>query len=198
MLDLGFTVFDLIYPLSVIFGICLVAILARKLLLSVTEFIALSIKRLIFNPISNHFEEKKELKLENEINFKPSDDIEEKLREVDQLKGDKFEIFLKRMFKDLGYYVEMTARVGDYGADLILLKDGYKISVQAKRYSKNVGLRAVQEVYASLERYVCDKGIVVTNSYFTQSAKNLANDTKVELWDREKLKEVLLSIKKAG
>ena len=197
MFDLDMTYFYV--PLLVIAIIYFALIFLRKMMLLATEFIALSIKRLIFDPFSTYLRGKKEIKVENKIRFNPAaDDIEEKLREVDQMDGEQFEIFLRRMFKDLGYYTEKTARIGDYGADLILLKDGYKISVQAKRYSKKVNLRAVQEVYASLERYFCDKGIVVTNNYFTQSAQNLANDTKVDLWDRDKLKEVLISIKKAS
>lgn len=144
-------------------------------------------------------EVKKEKEMGKKLSFKPNNDIEEKLREVDQMDGEQFETFLRYIFKDLGYYTEKTAKVGDYGADLILLKDGFKIAVQAKIYrTKKVNLRAVQEVHASLKRYVCDKGIVITNNYFTQSAKNLANDTGVELWDRDKLSEVMLSLKKVS
>ena len=54
------------------------------------------------------------------------------------------------------------------------------------RYSidRKVTNSAVQEVVASLAYYTRNKGIVVTNSFFTQSAKELAKVNNVELWDR--------------
>lgn len=185
----------LLKPLFILFLFIFGIVLIWETILKITELVALSIRKIIFDPISQHFEDKKELKSEKKIKFKPTDDIEKKLGEVDQMDGEQFERFLRGIFRDLGYYTERTPRTGDYGADLILLKDGYKISVQAKRYKKPVGVKAVQEVYASLEKYVCDKGIVITNNYFTQNAKTLAESTKVELWDRDKLKEVLLTLK---
>ena len=48
---------------------------------------------------------------------------------------------------------------GDFGADL----DNY-IVVQAKRYSKKVGVKAVQEVVAAKAHYGCREGIVVTSN----------------------------------
>ena len=65
-------------------------------------------------------------------------------------------------------------------------KDGEELVIQAKRYSidRKVTNSAVQEVVASLAYYTRNKGIVVTNSFFTQSAKELAKVNNVELWDR--------------
>ncbi|HEY9569713.1 MAG TPA: restriction endonuclease, partial [Metalysinibacillus sp.] len=76
---------------------------------------------------------------------------------------------------------------GDYGADLILHKDGQKIVVQAKRYKNNVGIRAVQEIIPAVAYYKADVAWVVTNSYLTKQAQNLADSNDVVIIDREEL-----------
>ena len=44
-----------------------------------------------------------------------------------------------------GWTVADTPASGDFGADLIAEKDGKRIAIQAKRYSKPVGNKAVNE-----------------------------------------------------
>ena len=92
-------------------------------------------------------------------------------------------------FESLGYKVTLTPASNDYGADLILKKDGEKIAVQAKRYNGKVNNKAVQEIAAAMGYYKCNKGMVVTNSFYTSNAVNLAKECKIELWDRNVLKE---------
>lgn len=110
---------------------------------------------------------------------------------IDKMKGEDFEDRLAILFKDLGYKVKTTKRTGDFGADLILTKDDIKTAVQAKRYSKNVGIKSVQEVTGSLAKYNCHKGMVISNSYFTGQARELAKANNIELWDRDKLMKIL-------
>jgi HJR/Mrr/RecB family endonuclease len=77
----------------------------------------------------------------------------------------------------------------EQGLDLLLLRYGERTAVQVKRYSKPVGNKAIQEVNAARMYYHCQRALVVTNSCFTASAKQLAERCDVELWDRKKLKE---------
>ena len=58
-----------------------------------------------------------------------------KASELDQLGSEEFEYFLAGLYRAQGYAAEHTAVTGDYGADLILSKDGQRICVQAKRYA---------------------------------------------------------------
>lgn len=109
------------------------------------------------------------------------------IQDVDKMGGVEFETFLKYHFQKLGYVAETTSVTGDYGADLILKKDHEKLIVQAKRYQEKVGIKAIQEVVAAVGHYKADKGYVITNSFFTKSAMNLAASNHIELWDREKL-----------
>ena len=77
--------------------------------------------------------------------------------------------------------IEPTPKTGDQGADVIILIDGVKIVIQAKKYTGVVGNAAVQEVFAAKEYYEADYAMVVTSSRYTQSATTLAGKIGVEL-----------------
>jgi restriction system protein len=120
--------------------------------------------------------------------------------EIDAMDGIQFEHYLAELYLTKGYAAEVTSASGDYGGDLLLSKDGKKVVVQAKRYSKSVGIKAVQEVIGAKAYYSGDDAWVVSNSFFTKAAKELANKSKVTLIDREQLIDLILlmnpSIKK--
>ena len=109
------------------------------------------------------------------------------IRRVNGMTGEEFEEYVGAHFEAQGYKVEITASSYDYGADLVMRKDGILTVVQAKRYRGKVGNKAIQEVVGSMGYYKADKGIVITNSYFTSNAKNLAKANDIELWDRDRL-----------
>ena len=117
------------------------------------------------------------------------------IREVDEMTGKEFENFLAVHFRNFGYRVTLTQDSQDYGADLILYKDGSKTVVQAKRSKNPVGIKGVQEVAGAVRHYNGNKGIVITNNRFTENAYNLAESNEVELWDRKKLIEFILLAK---
>lgn len=120
------------------------------------------------------------------------------MADIGKMNGKEFEKYLAVLFKKLGYKVKRTSYRGDYGADLIIQKHNEKTIVQAKRYKKKVGIKAVQEAVASKDYYRCSKAMVVTNSQYTQQAINLAQANNVELWDRKKLVEMVLAVKRDG
>ncbi|MCD8203135.1 MAG: restriction endonuclease, partial [Prevotella sp.] len=109
------------------------------------------------------------------------------MNQIDALTGIQFENLLEVYFKKLGYKVKTTKVTSDYGADLILTRNGKTTVVQAKRYKNKVGLKAIQEVVASKAVYNAESAIVVTNNYFTSSAWELAKANHVYLIDRNKL-----------
>ncbi|BBH22492.1 hypothetical protein Back11_38370 [Paenibacillus baekrokdamisoli] len=125
--------------------------------------------------------------------------LEEKLKrsgikEIDEMDGRQFEHYLGHLFKAHGYAVEVTRASGDYGADLVLTKAAKKIVVQAKRYSKSVGLKSVQEVKASIAHYKAAEGWVVANRDFTDEAYSLAKSNDIILINREQLIEMILKL----
>lgn len=149
------------------------------------------------NRLLENEKKREEIKLENE---QKREDIrranEKKLLEsgidiVDKMSGETFEKFLLQHFTNQGYKGELTPTFGDYGADLVLEKDGRKVIVQAKRWKQTVDIKAVQEVVGAIKHYDADKGMVITNSVFTEAAYNLANSNGIELWDRNMLIEFM-------
>jgi restriction system protein len=115
------------------------------------------------------------------------------IEQIDLMDGISFERRLVWLFRSLGYRVEHTGQRGDYGADLVVSKAGVRMVVQAKRWSRNVGIRAVQEAHSAPALYGCSRALVVTNRHFTEPAKKLARANGVELWDRDRLVAALLT-----
>lgn len=56
----------------------------------------------------------------------------------------------------------------------------------------------MQEVYAGLRFYHRNVGVVITNRYFTQGAKDLAAACQILLWDRNRLKRMIAAAKGEG
>ena len=111
------------------------------------------------------------------------------IHEIDTMTGEQFEELLKAHFEKKGYRVNLTAKTNDYGADLILRKNKEITVVQAKRYKNKVGNKAVQEIVSAKPYYKADKAMVITNSFYTKNAINLARANEVVLWNRNKLKD---------
>lgn len=116
------------------------------------------------------------------------------IAEVDKMDGRTFEKYLETLFERLEYKVDRTKYVGDYGADLVTYKDGIKTVIQAKRHRNKIGVKAIQEAVAAKGFYDCQKAMVVTNSFFTDQAKQLASKNNVELWDKKDLSKAMLKI----
>lgn len=136
--------------------------------------------------------EKEEMDIIKILNLNHS----ELIKCVDGMSGTEFESFLQRLLEKFGYRAYATAKSGDYGADLIVYKDGLRMVVQAKRYSKSVGIKAVQEALGAVKHYSVSKALVITNSRFTKQACNLAASNDVELWDRGDLFDFILLARK--
>ncbi len=123
--------------------------------------------------------------------FSKTNEIHSTMQEIDMMSGYDFENYMYMVYKNLGYLVEQTPFSGDQGADLIIHTEDGKVAMQVKRYSRNIGNRAIQEVVASKNYYGCTKCAVITNSYFTQHAIDLANCNGVALIDRDGLMKMV-------
>ena len=139
--------------------------------------------------INSHLNEL-ELRLTNDSYFSVQNYT---IEDIDELDGIDFELFLQKLFTKLGYTAEITQSTGDQGADLILSKLGRKIAVQAKRYNTKLDNTPIQEVLGAKAYYGCNETMVVTNSYFTKKAIELAHVNQVQLIDRDDLIELLES-----
>lgn len=112
--------------------------------------------------------------------------------QYDYMEGHDFEYFCAELLRKNGFSnVEVTQGSGDQGIDILATKDGIKYGIQCKCYSSDIGNKAVQEVFSGKTFYNCHVGVVLTNRYFTSSAKELAEKNGVLLWDRDKLNEMI-------
>ncbi len=115
------------------------------------------------------------------------------LDDLDHMNGEQFEALLQAGFRDKGYRVSLTPNGADFGADLLLERDGTKTAVQAKHWrTRKVGVRAVQEIAAAKAHYRADKAAVIASGDFTDQAVRLAASNGIELWDRARLARELL------
>ena len=86
--------------------------------------------------------------------------------------------------------VEVTKKSGDQGIDILAEKDGVKYAIQCKYYTSPVGNNAVQEAFAGKAFYGCHVAVVMTNSTFSDSARQLASQLGVVLWDGQFISEL--------
>lgn len=134
------------------------------------------------------------------------------LKEIDAMgngdsyeKGRQFEEFVAQLYRNIGYDAKTTTEMrkkgilpesiqkrggsGEQGVDVFIYDHRTKenVVVQCKHYSSKVSNSAIQEIVASMPLYKASRGIVVTNQYFTEPAKELAFVNKIVLIDREGL-----------
>ncbi len=78
--------------------------------------------------------------------------------------------------------MELTPKSGDYGADVLATApNGERVCVQCKLYRGTVGVKAVQEIYAAMGYYGCEKAYVFATNDFTIPAQNMADANGVTL-----------------
>lgn len=137
-----------------------------------------------------------EVRLESLLNeYEPKFHVPDALYFVDHMSGAEFEQWCADLLERTGFAgVEVTRGSGDQGVDVLAEKDGIKYAFQCKCYSSDLGNKPVQEVHAGKYIYQCHVGVVITNRYFTQGAKDAAKATGILLWDRDKLREMMEAV----
>jgi HJR/Mrr/RecB family endonuclease len=115
-----------------------------------------------------------------------------KMHAIDRMRGIEFEEVCAEIFRRNGFKVATTKSSGDQGADLVLEGRKERAVVQTKRYKGKVGNWAVQEVLAAKGFYAAQRALVVTNSSYSNSARELAAANGVELFDRSDLAKMLV------
>jgi hypothetical protein len=111
---------------------------------------------------------------------------------IDKLTGQQFEKFLEKVIPKLGFQnIEKTKSTGDFGADLVAYRNDNKFTIQAKRYRRRVGIKAVQEVFSSMRMYEADSCMVISNQEFTYAAQKLAVKCKCVLFGKKQIQNLL-------
>jgi restriction system protein len=101
--------------------------------------------------------------------------------------GIEYEIYCTEALRRAGWDARLTTVTGDQGTDIIAERDGKRVVVQCKFYSKPVGNKAVQEAAAARLHERADQAIVVSNAAYTKAARQLAGTTGVLLLHHDDL-----------
>lgn len=130
------------------------------------------------------------------ISHKNYEDVKLTLDIIDEMDGTEFEnacveILLANGFKE----IELTKASGDFGVDILAKRGELFYGIQCKRYKYTLDGKPVREVTAGLAYYGCDVGAVMTNSYLTDPALELAEANDIEIWDRDELEIMLKKLK---
>lgn len=91
------------------------------------------------------------------------------------MNGYQFECYCANLLQRNGYQnVSITPGSGDQGIDILADRDGIYYAIQCKRYSGKIGNKAVQEAFSGCAYYNRNVPVVLTNSYYTDQAKDAA------------------------
>jgi restriction system protein len=111
--------------------------------------------------------------------------------------GTGFEELCLRLLLAQGFQVRSTPVTGDHGADLLARKGHYGLAIQCKDHAQPIGNHAVMEVESARQFYDCTNAVVVSNSGFTKSARQLANKLGISLMDSDQLQHLRKEIQRA-
>jgi restriction system protein len=104
---------------------------------------------------------------------------------IDNMTGLEFEKYVANLLRTRGYKNVRLTEKYDLGVDIIATRDGVTWGIQVKRYSGLVKADAVRQVVTALKKYKCDKGMVITNSFYSRTAIELARSNDCILIDRK-------------
>ena len=101
--------------------------------------------------------------------------VEDLLDSISQISPDAFERLVVDLLEKMGYGKgETVGRSGDGGIDGIINQDALgleKVYIQAKRWQNQVGEPAIRNFSGSLDARGARKGVFVTTSRFSKTAK---------------------------
>jgi len=121
------------------------------------------------------------------------------LRQLKALSPETFEHAVATLLEDLGFRnVRVTGGAGDLARDIHCVDDeGGKVVVQCKRYKdQSVNSDDMQKFIGMMVvEHKGQRGIYATTSSFTEPARSLAKRHNVELWDGNKLADLLVQQK---
>lgn len=99
----------------------------------------------------------------------------------------QFEHLVANLFSEMGLTTKLTQSSRDGGVDCVAFDPrpvlGGKVVIQAKRYSKTVGVSAVRDLYGTMLNEGANKGILVTTSGYGPDAFAFSRGKPIELID---------------
>lgn len=112
--------------------------------------------------------------------------------------GKEFENFCAYLLAQNGFHsVFLVGGSGDGGVDIMAEKDGTSYAIQCKCYTSPVGSPAVRDTFSGAAFHKKDVAVLMTNSIFTEPAKQTAQGLGVSLWDYYTLQNMCNNAKSA-
>ena len=102
----------------------------------------------------------------------------------------EYESMCAGILSDNGWNARLTSASGDQGVDVFAEKDGCSVVLQCKKYTSPVGNKAVQEAHSGRGFMGASAAVVVTNTSYTQSARQLASALGVLLLHHDELADI--------
>jgi hypothetical protein len=93
----------------------------------------------------------------------------------------QFERRCAELLRRAGWAAKTTKGSGDQGGDVLAERNRIRLVVQCKLYTRPVGNKAVQEVFAAKHHYKARLAAVVSNQPYTPGAMAIARSTGVFL-----------------
>jgi hypothetical protein len=110
---------------------------------------------------------------------------------INNMDGHEFETLVEKLVKKMGFTFKERKLTADGGIDILAqshesLFEG-KYVIQCKRFTDKVPVSPIRDLYGVVHSVNANKGILITNSTFTQAALDFARDKQLELIDGAKL-----------
>ena len=106
--------------------------------------------------------------------------------DLTQMTPTEFEHFVRQLFEARGLEAWTTERTGDDGVDAVLTNPDPMIGgltiVQAKKYTRVIGVSHIRELVGAMDEKRAGRGILVTTSWFASGCKIKASrDDRIQL-----------------
>lgn len=113
--------------------------------------------------------------------------------DLTRMTPDEFEHFVRQLFEARGLEGWTTERTGDDGVDAVVLNRDPMVGgltiVQAKKYTRVLGVNHIRELVGAMDEKRAGRGILVTTSWFTSGCWTKASENgRVELIDGPRLR----------
>lgn len=102
------------------------------------------------------------------------------IKRINQLKGREFEVFTSKIYKLMGYKIQLTQATNDGGKDVVINKKGEKIFVECKNHAKknSIGRPEAQKLCGSMVASNVSKGIILSVNGFNKNCKEYCKKVK--------------------
>lgn len=97
----------------------------------------------------------------------------------------EYEDYIAALYQEKGYTTIVTPLSGDWGIDVIAIKEEEKIAIQAKMYgntSRKVNRATIMQLYGAMAYQDCTKAVLATDGEILEDAYTVAQKLNIEIF----------------